>query len=191
MARGQATPRDLARVFRWVVQYTFGVLDHEAAASRALATLAGTAETVLAARCDDWVRGWVMPLVGDRARRVVDEHRAAGRTLAIVTGASPYAAWPVARALGIGAVVASELEMDGRGVFTGRFVPPLCIGEGKVARAQRFADAAGFRLDEAIFYSDSLTDLPLLERVAQPVAVNPDPRLRRIARERRWPIEHW
>ena len=58
-------------------------------------------------------------------------------------------------------------------------MPPLCYGAGKIERALRLAASLGFALDEATFYTDSLTDLPLLERVREPVAVNPDPRLSR------------
>ena len=113
------------------------------------------------------------------------------RSLAIVTGASSYAARPLARRLAIPHVVSSELEVDPAGVFTGRFVPPLAVGAGKVVRALRFAEAHRFALEEATFYTDSYTDLPLLERVAEPVVVNPDPRLRRIAKKRGWRIERW
>jgi phosphoserine phosphatase len=87
--------------------------------------------------------------------------------------------------------VASELEIDDQGIFTGRFVPPLAIGEGKVVRAERFASEMGIALEEATFYSDSFTDLPLLERVKVPVVVNPDLRLRRAALRRGWRIERW
>ena len=121
----------------------------------------------------------------------MEKHRARGDLLAIVTGATPYAAKPLARRLGIEHVVASELETDAHGVFTGRFVSPLCMGEGKVERAKRFADARGFSLAEATFYSDSFTDLPLLEIVKEPVIVNPDPRLARVAKKRGWRIETW
>ncbi len=121
----------------------------------------------------------------------MERHRAQGDLLAIVTGATPYVARPLARRLRMEHVVTSELEVDDRGCFTGRPVDPLCIGEGKVVRTERLARALGFRVDEATFYSDSLTDLPLLERVKEPIVVNPDPRLRRIARRRGWKIERW
>lgn len=108
-----------------------------------------------------------------------------------MTGASPYAARPLARRLGIPHVVASELEVDPNGLFTGRFVDPLCYGKGKIVRATRLAEEHGFVLGESTFYSDSYTDLPLLEAVAEPVIVNPDPRLERVARKRGWRIEAW
>jgi HAD superfamily hydrolase (TIGR01490 family) len=189
--RGGATWTDTARVTWWVAQYTLGVIDALDVARRAALGLAGTAESVMETRCDDWFLRDVEPLVSDVARHTVNAHRAKGDLLAIVTGATPYIARPVARRLGIPHVVASDLEVASDGRFTGRFVEPLCYGVGKVARAKLLAQRLGFALEEATFYSDSLTDLPLLEAVAVPVVVNPDPRLSRVARKRGWRVERW
>jgi HAD superfamily hydrolase (TIGR01490 family) len=189
--RGEATWKDMARVLYWVAQYTAGVIDAPAVAVRAMRQFAGIPETVLAARCDDWFRRHVEPHVCDLGRAAVEKHRAEGDVVAIVTGASPYAARPLARRLGIEHIVTSELEVGSDGRFTGRIVDPLCYGDGKVTRAERLAAALGFCLEDAVFYSDSLTDLPLLERVREPVAVNPDPRLLRLARRRGWRVERW
>jgi HAD superfamily hydrolase (TIGR01490 family) len=188
---GEANARDTLQVAWWVLQYTVGVIDVTNVAERALRKLRGTHENVLAARCDDWYRRWVEVHVADRAREVVAEHLAAGDVCAIVTGATPYAARPLAGALRIPHVVASELERDAQGMFTGLPEYPLCYGVGKVARASRLAARLGFALRDAVFYTDSITDLPLLEAVAEPVCVNPDPRLKRIAKKRGWRIEAW
>ncbi|MFI5299519.1 MAG: HAD family hydrolase, partial [Polyangiales bacterium] len=94
-------------------------------------------------------------------------------------------------ALGIAHVVSTELEVDARGLFTGKHVPPLAYGAGKIARAQQLADRVGLSLDDAVFYSDSISDMPLFLRVKEQVAVNPDPRLRREAKKRGWRIEEW
>jgi HAD superfamily hydrolase (TIGR01490 family) len=189
--RGEASLRDLARVLFWVGQYTLGVIDAPAVAARALADFAGMAETVMSARSDEWFASHVEPHIADEGRAVVERHQAAGDLLAIVTGATRYTARPLARRLRIDHVVVSELEVDASGRFTGRPSGPLCIGEGKVVRAEQLAVELGFRLDEATFYSDSLTDLPLLERVKEPVVVNPDPRLARVASRRGWRVERW
>jgi HAD superfamily hydrolase (TIGR01490 family) len=188
---GEARRRDLIRVTYWVAQYTLGIIDAPEVAKRALQGYAGTSEDALAARCDDWFRLWVEPHVCDLGRRAVEAHRTRGDVLAIVTGASPYVAKPLARRLDIPHVVTSELEVDGVGRLTGRFIPPLNIGEGKVERTKAFASELGFDLRDATFYSDSCTDLPLLELVGEAVAVNPDPRLRRIAMRRGWRVETW
>ncbi|RYE94447.1 MAG: HAD-IB family hydrolase [Myxococcales bacterium] len=189
-ATGQATWRDSLQIAWWVAQYTVGVIDAPRVAAQAMSTYRGLPEVALAARCDDWVRNDVVPHIGDEARRAVRRHRERGDVTAIVTGASPYAAWPVARLLGIEHVVASEFEIvDHR--LTGRPALPLCYGEGKVERASKLATEQGFRLDEACFYTDSYTDMPLLLAVAEPIVVNPDLRLAREARRRGWPVERW
>jgi HAD superfamily hydrolase (TIGR01490 family) len=189
--QGGATWRDSARVLWWVTQYTLGIVDAPDVAARALRSLAGTYETVFAARCDDWFRQDVEVHVCDAGRRAVHEHRERGDLVAIITGTTPYAARPLARRLGIEHVVASDLEVGQDGRFTGRFVEPLCVGEGKLARARELAARLDFRLEEATFYTDSITDLPLLDAVGTRVVVNPDPRLARVARRRGWRVERW
>lgn len=188
---GEATWRDTARTLFWVAQYTLGVIDAPKVAARATLSLEGMPETVLASRCDDWFRRYVEEHVCDLGRRAVEHHRARGDVLAIVTGASPYTARPLARRLGIEHVVASDLEIGANGCFTGRIAEPLCYGRGKIERAGRLAEQLGFRLEESTFYSDSYTDLPLLEHVREPVVINPDPRLARVAKRRRWRVERW
>lgn len=188
---GQATWVDSLRVSYWVLGYTFGVLRVEEVVDRVCATLRGTREDVFAMRCADWFEEYVAPHVASRGREAVARHRARGDIVAIATGATPYAARPLAAALGIEHVVATELEVDPLGRFTGRTNKPLSYGEGKVTRSRALAGQLGFELGDATFYSDSVTDLPLLEAVREPVAVNPDPRLRRIARQRGWRVEAW
>ena len=187
---GQATTRDLARVMFWVAQYTLGILDAPAVAGRAVATLRGKPEQEMIDECESWFRSHVLPHVADEGRRAVERHKTAGDLVAIVTGATSYVARPLVRMLGIDHVVASELEVvDGR--FIGRFVELLCYGEGKVVRVERLAREHAFALDDAVFYTDSLTDLLFFLCVGDRVVVNPDPRLRRIARRRAWRIEAW
>ena len=188
---GEATFSDAVKVLYWMLQYTAGILDAPEVAARALRSIEGFPEVVLSARCDDWFRTHVEKHVCDEGRRAVEMHRAKGEVLAVVTGATSYATRPLGRLLGIPHLVTSELEVDDRGLFTGRFHAPLCYAEGKIERAEKLAKEQGFSLDEATFYSDSYTDLPLLERVDVPVCVNPDPRLRRVAKARGWRIETW
>jgi HAD superfamily hydrolase (TIGR01490 family) len=189
--RGEASLFDEARAAWWMAGYALGLNDVREVASRALRGLGGTHETVLAARCDDWFRRVVERHVCDGGRRAVEEHRGRGEVVAIVTAAIPQVARPLARRLAIEHVVASELEVAGDGRLTGRLAQPLCYGEVKVARAKELARSLGFRLEEATFYTDSHSDLPLLEAVRTPVAVNPDGKLGRIARERGWRMEKW
>ncbi len=187
---GEASLVDGVRAGFWLLQYTLGVVDAEAVAAKAMRQAIGQHETVLAARCDDWFRRDVAKHIGCEARRTVDRHLAAGDVCAVVTGATIYAARPLARLLGIPHVIATELECDAEGRFTGRHIH-LCYGKGKIARSEALAVANETSLREAVFYSDSISDLPLLEAVGTPVVVNPDPRLGRVAKQRRWRVERW
>ncbi len=74
------------------------------------------------------------------------------------------------------------------GKFTGKAIVPLCYGRGKLVHAERFAAAQGISLGDSYFYTDSITDMPMLERVGNPRVVSPDPRLRREARQRGWQV---
>lgn len=189
--RGEIGLASLLRVVYWLAKYTVGVIDAEKVALSALREYTGRPEQELLAGSEPWFRDYVLKHVRETARAVVERHRAAGDHLAIVTGATPYAAGPLARELAIEHLVCSELEIDARGCLTGRPQDPLCYGAGKLKRTERLAAELGFELRDAVFYSDSITDLPLLERVGTPVAVCPDRRLRSVARARGWRIEEW
>ncbi|MGC4092186.1 MAG: HAD-IB family hydrolase [Polyangiaceae bacterium] len=189
--RGEIGWGTMLRVGYWLLKYSFGVIDAQKVALHALRDFTGQEERVLTDNCEAWFKDYVLRHVRASARRTVDAHRKAGDHLAIVTGATPYAAAPLARELGIEHLVASELEVGSDGKLTGRPIEPLCYGAGKVARTRVLAEKLGFELSEATFYSDSITDLPLLEQVGTPVAVSPDPRLSRIAQKRGWRIERW
>lgn len=188
---GEATWRDTLQVGWWLVQYTLGVINAERVAEQVLAAYAGASEQHMVDRCKGWFRDYVLEHVSDRGREVVAEHRDRGDALVIVTGATRYAAEPLARELGIEHVLCTQLEVDADGKFTGRVQKPLCYGAGKITMVEQLAGDASWSVDDAVFYSDSITDLPLLERVGTPVVVNPDARLRRTARERGWTIEQW
>jgi HAD superfamily hydrolase (TIGR01490 family) len=188
---GEVGRADTLRVAWWLLQYTFGVIDAERVATKALESYRGKREAWMVERCEGWFRDYVIPHVTAEGRRAVERHQRDGDLVVIVTGATRYAAEPLARELSVEHVICTELEVDPEGCFTGRMDPPMCYGAGKIERTSRLAESVGFSLDEATFYSDSITDLPLLERVSRPIAVNPDARLRTLARRRGWPVERW
>ena len=188
---GEAKRRDVVKVAYWALQYTLGVIDMETVAKNAVKSYAGRSEEKLTRQCEAWFQSDVLPHVADSGRRAVRSHLEAGDFVAIVTGASVYASRPLAKMLEIEHVVSSLLEVDASGNLTGNVEMPLCFGVGKLERAKELAKSQGFALEEAVFYTDSITDLPLLLAVGKQVCVNPDPRLRRIARARGWQIESW
>lgn len=174
----------------WLLQYTIGRINAEHVAALALQDVVGQSEQWMRDRCAHWFKHNIEREITDAARRAVKEHQQRGELCAIVTAATRYVAEPVAAAFGIEHIVCSEIEQQD-GLFTGRFVPPLAYKEGKVQRMAVFTREHQIDLAQSSFYSDSITDLPLLEVVGTPVAVNPDARLLREAQKRQWRIESW
>ncbi len=188
--RGEANALNGLRVGWWLLQYSVGRLDAPAVARKALSTYKNTLEAEMFERCNDWFPRYVLPYISDRGREFVELHRRKGDRLIVATSATIYGAEPLRRALGMDDVVCSPLEVA-EGKFTGEVLEPLCYGEGKKQRVARLLEQHEMKLEEATFYSDSITDLPLLEAVGEPVAVNPDLRLAREAKKRGWKIDRW
>jgi len=124
--------------------------------------------------------------VRPETRRVVERHHASGRDTYIVSASPVELVAPLAHALGMTGAIATEAEVAG-GVYTGRLTSAFCYGPGKVERVREVAARHGYDLRLSYAYSDSSSDLPLLEIVGHPVAVNPDRNLARVARDRNWP----
>jgi HAD superfamily hydrolase (TIGR01490 family) len=191
-AIGRASLRQLMSVLGWNLRYWVGTIDAQEVSLRVLQWYAGRDVDTLRRETASWVRVEVVRYITEAARRAVALHQSRGDFLAIATAAPSFVAEPVMRELGIAHLACSELEtVDG--VLSGRVIPPLCYGWGKVERVKQLLlrECGSDDLSRAVAYSDSITDEPLLSQVGRAVAVNPDPRLRRLARRRGWAIEHW
>jgi len=128
----------------------------------------------------------ILPLVYTDARRLIAAHGRAGQDVIIVSTSGLEMVGPIGALLGASEVIASQMEVaDGR--YTGEMVF-WAYGEAKASRVRELASRRGYRLPDCYAYSDSVTDLPMLEAVGHPRVVNPDRALRRIARERQWPV---
>jgi HAD superfamily hydrolase (TIGR01490 family) len=133
----------------------------------------------------------VLPRMSEAARALVRRHQADGDLVALVTATNEFVTGPIARAFGIEHLIAVRLERAAGGTITGRIAGVPSYREGKVTRVgQWLAErGAGWRDFQRIsVYSDSVNDLPLLERATHPVATNPSPALEAIAKERGWRI---
>jgi len=128
----------------------------------------------------------VDPMVYDEAVMLIEEHRAAGRDVVIVSTSGAEVVEPIGQMLGVDHVIATRMVVEG-GRYTGE-IAFYAFGPNKAAAIQELASEKGYDLDESYGYSDSETDLPLLEAVGRPFAVNPDRTLRRVAIERGWPV---
>jgi HAD superfamily hydrolase (TIGR01490 family) len=153
---------------------------------RILAAVAGRQQAETLALNDD-VLPQLLGSVRPETRKAVDGHREAGRDTWIVSASPVEIVRPLAEALGMTGVVATESEVVD-GVYTGRLAKAFVYGEGKVERIADLAEERGYDLRLSYAYSDSSSDLPMLRAVGHPVAVNPDRELRRIALLEHWPV---
>ena len=185
---GEAYERENDRFYR---EYQAGTLDIQAFLRFQLAPLAAHPRATL----DAWHRRFMAEVIEPRilpqARALVEEHRAAGDLLALVTATNAFVTAPIARAFGIEHLVATGIEIGADGAYTGRPQGTPSFREGKIARTAEWLASLGHALDgfeRSWFYSDSRNDIPLLERVTDPVATNPDDVLHATALERGWPV---
>lgn len=187
---GRITRWQATKAAGWLLGYHLGYARIERALEQGIATLAEQVEDDVRARTLDFYKAQVASRYRPGARAVVERHRARGDRLVLLTTSSVYLAEPVQVDLAADHVLCNRFEVQ-EGRFTGRPLLPLCYGTGKLDHARALAEELGEDLATATFYTDSYSDVSVLEAVGVPVAVHPDPRLARIARQRGWRIERW
>jgi len=137
-------------------------------------------------RMNPEVMAAILPRIYPQMLDEVHAHQDAGRATFIVSAAGNGVVEPLAEVLGMGGGIGTRYEVDGEGNFTGRFDGPFVYGPGKVEAMRAFAAEHDIDLDASYAYSDSLSDLPMLRAVGNPVVVNPDPPLAEIAKQEGW-----
>jgi HAD superfamily hydrolase (TIGR01490 family) len=128
----------------------------------------------------------IRPIILPRARELLQQHRRQGDYLLIITATNRFVTGPIAGELGVDDMLATEAAME-NGRYTGEVADIPCFQQGKVQRLERWLAGNGMNLEGSWFYSDSHNDLPLLELVAHPVAVDADETLSDHARQKGWP----
>jgi len=185
---GVLHPDDYHAKNEWFYErYKDGTLDIHEFLDFQLAPIANRPRALLDRWHTDFMQRKIRPMILPRAPELIASHADALR--AIVTATNRFITAPIAAELGVPALIATDIEeVDGR--FTGKPRGTPTFREGKIERVNEWLAGQGRRLEEfeSWFYSDSLNDLPLLERVTHPVAVDPDATLRAHAAERGWKV---
>ena len=181
---GEAYRRENDRFYQ---QYKDGSLDIHEFLRFGLYPLTQHAPDTLRAWHAAFMREKIQPIMLDKARALLAKHRAAGRKLLIITATNSFITGPIAEAFGVDALLATEPRVRA-GLYTGEVEGIPCFREGKVERLHAWLAEQAESLEDAWFYSDSHNDLPLLEAVSHPVAVDPDETLAATARARGWEI---
>lgn len=172
---------------RFYQQYKTGTMDIFEFLEFALRPLAQHSTQQLQQWHDLFMQQCVEPMMLPKALKLLADHRARGDFLLIITATNHFVTSPIARKLGVDALLATDPEMkDGR--YTGKVAGTPCFREGKVERLHHWLQHNKHTLQGSYFYSDSQNDLPLLELVENPVAVDADEILTRTATERGWPV---
>ena len=178
-----------AKNARFYEQYKAGTLDIHAFLDFQLAPLARHPRAELDAWHAEFMTTCIRPLIGARARACVARHQAHGDLLAIVTATNSFVTGPIAHEFGIPHLIATiPAQEDGH--FTGQPRGTPAFREGKITRVDAWLESLGLwrgSFDETWFYSDSHNDLPLLEKVTHPVAVDADATLQAVTAARGWP----
>ncbi|WP_293661952.1 HAD family hydrolase [Rhodoferax sp. OV413] len=174
--------------------YKAGTLDIHAYCRFATAAVVRQGASKSIAAHADFMRDFIEKSIQPQALKLVRDHQAAGDDVVIVTATNAFVTRPIAAAFGVGELIAVDLVVDdapgGTGWYTGEIAGVPSFREGKVTRVEQWLAARGLAWDavHTTFYSDSINDLPLMEKADVPVATNPDPRLRALAGQRGWRI---
>ena len=172
---------------RFFADYEAGRLDINAYLQFSLEPLSKITMAELSQLHEKFMTEVISPMMLDKAQGLLEKHRRAGDQLLVITSTNRFIVEPICKALGIDQVIATELEIvDGR--YTGNISGVPSYREGKVERLNNWLTANRQDIDGSYFYSDSINDLPLLQKVDYPVAVDPDPQLREQAAVRGWQI---
>jgi len=151
----------------------------------------GTLRTEIDERTRSWFFDEVQARLRPGAARALSAHREKGHKLVLLTNSSVFEARVASETWELDHYLANDFVTDETGRLTGDFSRPLCYGEGKVLYAEKWSAEEGIELSDAFFYTDSYSDVPMLERVGEPRVVAPDPRLRRLAKRRGWEVLTW
>ena len=185
IARGEMSPADLVQLTHAATRFGIGSLGFSALMAVHAQYLVGRSEADYIANSERLFRRAIAKLIYPEARQLIEAHRAAGHSIAIISSATPYQVLPAAKDLGIEYVYATDLEVED-GQFTGGVVQPTCFGIGKVHAAERFTAEQGSDLENCFFYSDSTDDIELLETAGRPVVLNGSRDLKQIGRDAGW-----
>ena len=187
---GRLSLWQLTQAIFFLAGYRFGLTDMNRVMRKAVQTIKGLEEESVRRWTRKWYEQEVKHLAAPGGFDAIADHREKGHLLVLLTSSSPYESEAACEHFGLDAALSSRYGVrDGR--FSGELIMPLCYGHGKVLIAERFASQHGLDLDSSYFYTDSITDLPMLLRVGRPRVVNPDPRLSLAARKYCCPVPDW
>ncbi|HEY5644330.1 MAG TPA: HAD family hydrolase [Pseudomonadales bacterium] len=184
MWSGSLSPRRIIVHAGIFLHWGLGRSDYHQLLASTVKALVGMSEREMSELGERAFESRIRPIIYQEGRQLIDAHKSLGHEVVIITSASRFQVEPIARELGVDQLYCTELEIR-NGLITGNVTP--CYGPGKKKAAEVHTGFREADLADAYFYSDSCEDLPLLDQVGRPVAVNAKASLARLARSRGWP----
>jgi len=184
---GEYTGWDIMKGFYYLARYKLNLLDMEKIMEKASERYKGMPESHMIEVCNRWFEEEVQHYIYPEAVELIEDHRKSGDLLCLLTAVTIYLCAPMCRHLKLDKYYCNRLKVE-NGIFTGEMLKPLCYGRHKLEHARGFEAETGISLKDCFYYSDSITDLEAMKGFGHPVAVNPDPLLRREARKLGWRI---
>lgn len=191
VAEGLYEPEHYQKRLAYYRDYQQGCLNMPEYLAFQLATLAAFSPETLTDLHEAYMAREILPMICPTALSMVALHQRAQDEVMVITATNTFLAWPIVTHFGIEHLIGVNAEQNEQGHYTGRYVGEPSFSLGKVKRLKAWLKGRGQSLsdfDKVYFYSDSHNDLPLLQQVTHPVAVNPDVRLAKIAQQQGWPI---
>ncbi len=188
---GNISSKQMTQAVFWSALYHLAIVDIETAFGTAARHYRGVRHEELQARTRQWFHREVAHCLRPGAARAIEAHRDQGHALVLLTNSTSFEASVAAETWRFDDYLANRFPLDDDQRLIGTYERPMCYGAGKVELAEGWARERDVDLDRSFFYTDSYSDLPMLERVGQPRVVAPDPRLRLAAWRRNWLGVDW
>lgn len=188
--RGEVSRWQLVKGLWYTLLHRIDLVDVEKMLDKFTLPYKGRSDEELRTMLDGWFDSHVLPLVAKEAQKTILRHKEQGHKTVLLSTSTQYVCNPIREKLGIDYSLNSQVEVID-GTLTGLLKKPICFAAGKVLYANEFAKSHNIDLKKSYFYTDSITDLPMLTAVGFPQVVNPDPLLRREAAKRGWQIQEW
>ena len=176
---------------RFFAQYKNGTLDLKEFLDYQLKPLKVIKKSSLLSLREEFIHEKIRPIICEKAKELVNSHIVAGHLCALVTATNEFITEPIAEIFGFHKLIATLVEKDSKGEYTGRSYGVASFQDGKIIRVKEWLNGLQFRLhdfEKTFFYSDSVNDIPLLESVTDPIATNPDDILHKHAEKLGWRI---
>ena len=172
---------------RFYDAYKQGTLDIDEFLTFSLKPLTEHPRETLDALHVEFMKKYITPVMTQKGQQQIQHHRDRGDTIVIITATNSFVTGPIARAFKVDDLIASEPEIIDK-QYTGKVAGTPCFQQGKITKLNQWLESSSHDLANSVFYSDSHNDIPLLELVTLPIAVDPDDELKKIAEQRNWQI---